>query len=1225
MIEPKRLLEDLKRFVKRLEDDLRERASSVSEMADRLKAEYQSAKEAGRTGESFEAWREGVLTQASVAWILGCVFVRFMEDNDLVNDPLISGPGEKRARASDRQTLYFQSHPMDTDRDYLYDVFRTVAGLPAVAKLYEGGRGQGAGDRKETQNLSSSETCTLPPATCNLFWTYGISGDTAKELIAFWRQVVPETGELVHDFTDADWDTRFLGDLYQDLSEVARKRFALLQTPEFVEEFILDRTLDPAIEEFGLKEARLIDPTCGSGHFLLGAFLRLLEQWFRKEPGTPERELVQRALDGVYGVDINPYATAIARFRLLIEALKASGIRKIKEAPGYRINVTAGDSLLHGPRLLTAADSIARHGARSGELDLGSGADQLRLRPGVGHAFEAEDLGELNRILGQGYHAVVGNPPYITVKDKALNKLYRDRYQTCHRQYALAVPFTERFFQLAVPASSNGEGAGYVGMITANSFMKREFGKKLVEAFFPGVDLTHVIDTSGAYIPGHGTPTVILFGRERLPVASTVRTIMGIKGEPVTPVDASKGAVWSAIVKQVDEVGSESEWVSVADTPREGFARHPWSVGGGGAADLKESLETVCQKELGELTDLIGFVCMTRADDVYFTPRKSLLRAGISDGFVVDNVEGDRVRDWDVSEPNQTLFPYDSRLEPVGPVEGLYVHRFLWPYRSILWFRREPNGNHIELGLTWWEWSRFLRDRYRTPLSIAFAFVATHNHFVLDRGGKVFNRSAPVIKLPTGATEGDHLALLGLLNSTTACFWMKQVFHNKGSTVDTKGARQTTDAFENFYEFTGTGLKKFPIPDAKPLDLSTELDRLARERQAHLPAQLGGTLPLARGDLDTHQVEAEALLRRMIAVQEELDWLCYQLYGLVKPDAHLTLPPDACPLPPLALGERAFEIAMARQMAKGELETTWFERHRSKPITEVPSQWPEDYRQLVERRIALIESDRYIGLIERPEYKRRWNQEPWEEQEKRALRGWLLDRLEQGRYWPEARLRSTRSLASRAETDTEFMQVAELYVGHPGFDVAALVAELVASESVPFLRVLRYKPSGLRKREIWEKTWQLQRQGDVEKGAGDRVQGAGEESGLPAPCPLPPAPSADEIGEIPPPPKYRAADFLKPSLSRLRGPLDVPKERFVSYLHCSRENDSSLVVGWAGWDHLQQAQALAGYYTEMVEQEGWQAERLRPLLAGLGELMPWLKQWHKRHRPHFQRAHGGFL
>lgn len=80
-------------------------------------------------------------------------------------------------------------------------------------------------------------------------------------------------------------DTRFLGDLYQDPSEAIRRRYALLQTPEFVEEFILDQTLDPAITEFGLEDVTLIDPTCGSGHFLLGAFRRLLGRSQKAAPG----------------------------------------------------------------------------------------------------------------------------------------------------------------------------------------------------------------------------------------------------------------------------------------------------------------------------------------------------------------------------------------------------------------------------------------------------------------------------------------------------------------------------------------------------------------------------------------------------------------------------------------------------------------------------------------------------------------------------------------------------------------------------------------------------------------------------------------------------------------------------------------------------------------------------------------------------------------------------
>jgi hypothetical protein len=75
MIHPKRLLDDLKRLLRRLEADLRERAGAVAELAELLQREYRAAREAGRTGESFEMWRDGTLTQAAAAWLLGCVFV----------------------------------------------------------------------------------------------------------------------------------------------------------------------------------------------------------------------------------------------------------------------------------------------------------------------------------------------------------------------------------------------------------------------------------------------------------------------------------------------------------------------------------------------------------------------------------------------------------------------------------------------------------------------------------------------------------------------------------------------------------------------------------------------------------------------------------------------------------------------------------------------------------------------------------------------------------------------------------------------------------------------------------------------------------------------------------------------------------------------------------------------------------------------------------------------
>ena len=70
MIDAKALLDNLKRLRKRLEDDLRERADTVEELHAALQREYREAREAGRTGEAFEVWREGMLTQAAVAWLI---------------------------------------------------------------------------------------------------------------------------------------------------------------------------------------------------------------------------------------------------------------------------------------------------------------------------------------------------------------------------------------------------------------------------------------------------------------------------------------------------------------------------------------------------------------------------------------------------------------------------------------------------------------------------------------------------------------------------------------------------------------------------------------------------------------------------------------------------------------------------------------------------------------------------------------------------------------------------------------------------------------------------------------------------------------------------------------------------------------------------------------------------------------------------------------------------
>ena len=217
-------------------------------------------------------------------------------------------------------------------------------------------------------------------------------------------------------------------------------------------------------------------------------------------------------------------------------------------------------------------------------------------------------------------------------------------------------------------------------------------------------------------------------------------------------------------------------------------------------------------------------------------------------------------------------------------------------------------------------------------------------------------------------------------------------------------------------------------------------------------------------------------------------------------------------------------------------------------------------------------------------------------------------------------LTTTNQLAEIAKTDAAFQAVAEQLMGGPGFSVPKLVRELVESASVPALPAQRYKPSGLLKREQWEEVWNLQRKEDaidaaeqvdapgimdVERVRRQRAAAARKKA---------------ELGELPVPPKYASADFKKSVWWGLRGKLDVPKERWVSFPGAERSEDPSPVIAWAGWDHAQQARALAEYYVDA--RDNWTATadkpaKLKLILTGLLELEPWLRQWHAALDPAF--------
>ncbi len=180
-------------------------------------------------------------------------------------------------------------------------------------------------------------------------------------------------------------------------------------------------------------------------------------------------------------------------------------------------------------------------------------------------------------------------------------------------------------------------------------------------------------------------------------------------------------------------------------------------------------------------------------------------------------------------------------------------------------------------------------------------------------------------------------------------------------------------------------------------------------------------------------------------------------------------------------------------------------------------------------------------------------------------------------------------LADRLRSNTGVEAVAQLIKGNTTdrAELADVLAQILADEHVPYLAQYRYRADGLLKRAAWERTWDLQREEDA----------------------------SGRVLDIPVPPVYNITDFSRPSYWRHRGKLDVPKERFISYPDANPGSDRSLLLGWAGWDHLERAQALCTLIEERRTIDGWGTARLTPLLAGLSELMPWVRQWHSEVAP----------
>jgi type I restriction-modification system DNA methylase subunit len=293
----------------------------------------------------------------------------------------------------------------------------------------------------------------------------------------------------------------------EDKPEV-KKAGGVYYTPTYIVDYIVKNTVGKLLEGKTPKQAaklRILDPACGSGSFLIGAYQYLLD-WHRdwyvndgpekhaagKQPvlfqaakgdwrlTTAERKRI--LLHNIFGVDIDPQAVEVAKLSLLLKVLEGENAQTISQQlkffheralPDLGNNIKCGNSLI-GPDFYEQ------------QMNLLDGEERLRI-----NAFDWQ--AEFPEIMkADGFDAVIGNPPYIriqTMKEWAPVEVevYKQIYAAASAgNYDIYVVFVEKGLNLI---NKNGR----LGFILPHKFFNAKYGEALRSLIAKGKHLAHVV------------------------------------------------------------------------------------------------------------------------------------------------------------------------------------------------------------------------------------------------------------------------------------------------------------------------------------------------------------------------------------------------------------------------------------------------------------------------------------------------------------------------------------------------------------------------------------------------------------------------------------------------------------------------------------------------------------------------------------------------------------
>ncbi|MEI6456313.1 MAG: TaqI-like C-terminal specificity domain-containing protein, partial [bacterium] len=343
-----------------------------------------------------------------------------------------------------------------------------------------------------------------------------------------------------------------------------RKAGGVYYTPQYIVDYIVKQSVGKTIDGKSpeqIASVSIVDPACGSGSFLLGAYGYLLDHyrvWYtnhplpsrskKEQPLTPDGQVTsavkkQILTRHIFGVDIDANAVEVTKLSLLLKCMEGETLASIQQQFDF-----------WNERILPSIDDNIRSGNSLVDLDLYDQefdfGDIKKIKP---FSWEKNFPQVFSR---GGFDVVIGNPPYVRQELLGdLKNYFRQKYRVYHGTADLYSYFFERGIGLL-------NDHGIFGIIVANKWMRAAYGEPL-RKWLKNQNIKEITDFGDLQVFQGATtyPSIFICGKGPVEPAIGVTTVKTLEFDSLPEYISENRTIidQSSLDDSGWNLGSESE------------------------------------------------------------------------------------------------------------------------------------------------------------------------------------------------------------------------------------------------------------------------------------------------------------------------------------------------------------------------------------------------------------------------------------------------------------------------------------------------------------------------------------------------------------------------------------------------------------------------------------------------------------------------------------------